>query len=103
MPRHTVVCDETITAVELTGPFAELRALRDAIHGIVSASPRPEMARVLGSPGPEDAKTPPLRGNGGLWANGSISDVMVELAGLEPATSWVRFGLVGEQLVLEKR
>jgi site-specific DNA recombinase len=96
------VCDETITATELSGPFAELRALRDAIHGVVSASPRPELVRVLGSPRPQDAKTPAPSGERGSLGNGSISDVMVELAGLEPATSWVRFGRSARRFCVER-
>ncbi len=84
------VCDETITEAELAGPFAELRAFHNTLRGMVSATPNPTPASIVASTLPQNAKTPvPWRERGSLDV-GSISDVMVELGGLEPPTSWVR-------------
>ena len=80
------VCDETITATELTGPFAALCDLRDAIHQLPSTTPYPAPA-VIASTLPQDAKAPVPSGERELLDVGSISEVLVELAGIEPATS----------------
>jgi site-specific DNA recombinase len=79
------VCEETITAAELTGPFAALRDLRDAIHRLPSSTPYPAPA-VTASTLP-NAKAPVPNGERGLLDVGSISDVLVELVGIEPTTS----------------
>jgi site-specific DNA recombinase len=84
------VCDEAITDAELAGPFAELRDLRDAIHGVLRATPNPMPASVLANTMPPNARAPvPWREREPLDV-GSISEVLVELGGLEPPTSWVR-------------
>ena len=81
------ICDETVTAAELAGPFAELRDFYNALRGIVNATPNPTPATLVASTLPQDAKTPvPWRERGSLDV-GSISNVMVELVGLEPTTS----------------
>jgi hypothetical protein len=87
--KSLYVCDETITAAELAGPFAELRDLRNAIHGVHSTTPNPASAAAVISTIPQDAKTPAPWGERGSLDVGSISDVLVELAGLEPATFWL--------------
>ena len=85
--KSLYVCDETITEAELAGPFAELRALRNTIHGIVSTTPYPAPANAVASTLPQNAKTPvPWRERGSLDV-GSISNVLVELVGIEPTTS----------------
>jgi site-specific DNA recombinase len=78
------VCDETITAVELAGPFAELRNLSDAIH---DTTPHPLSAAIAAELGARNAKTPVPWGDREPLDVGSISNVMVEPAGIEPATS----------------
>ena len=83
------VCDETITNAELAGPFAELRALHNAIRGVVDATTAPIQAILAETPGPNGKVPDPWRDREPL-AVGSISNVMVELARLELATSWVR-------------
>jgi site-specific DNA recombinase len=82
------VCDETITQAELAEPFAALRAFYDAIRGVPSNTPEatPVPAAVAGAT-PENAKAPVLWEERELFDVGSISDVMVELVGLEPTTS----------------
>jgi site-specific DNA recombinase len=80
------VCDETITDAELAGPFAEMRALRDAIHGVVSATTAPALA-TFASVFPQTPKAPdPWQDRKPLDA-GSISNVMVGPPGLEPGTN----------------
>jgi hypothetical protein len=69
------VCDETITNVELTGPFAALRELRDTIHS--GTTPYPVPATVASTP-PQDAKSPGPGWERGLLDAGSISEVLVE-------------------------
>ena len=87
--KSLYICDETITEAELAGPFAQLRDLRDAIYRLPSTTPYPAPA-VVASTDPRKAKTPaPWRERGSLDV-GSISNVLVELGGLEPPTSWVR-------------
>jgi DNA invertase Pin-like site-specific DNA recombinase len=96
------VCDETVSAAELAQPFAEVRALRDAIHGAISTTAARTLA-AFASAFAANGKAPvPWQGRE-LLAIGSISDGMVELAGLEPATSWVRFGRSGRRLCVEIR
>jgi site-specific DNA recombinase len=83
------VCDETITTAELAGPFAELRTFHNTLRGTISATPNPAPATALASTLPQNAKVPdPWRDREPLDV-GSISDVLVELAGLEPATFWL--------------
>jgi site-specific DNA recombinase len=82
------VCDETVTATELAEPFAELRNLRSTIHGVVEATTAPTPAAPAGTPGPNGKVPDPWRDREPL-AVGSISNVLVELAGLEPATFWL--------------
>jgi hypothetical protein len=67
----------------LAGPFAELRALHNAIRGITNGSRNTKPTTVVASKIPIDAKTPaPWRERGSLGV-GSISNVMVELADLK--------------------
>jgi site-specific DNA recombinase len=75
------VCDETITHAELAEPFAELRALYNAIRGIPAPS-----AAVGASATPGNAKAPVLWEEREPFDVGSISDVMVGLVGVEPPT-----------------
>jgi site-specific DNA recombinase len=81
------VCDETITQADLAEPFAQLRALYNAIRGISSISDPAPTAAVSASATPENAKAPVLWEEREPFDVGSISDVMVELVGLEPTTS----------------
>jgi site-specific DNA recombinase len=81
------VCDETITQADLAEPFAQLRALYNAIRGISSISDPAPTATVSVSATPENAKAPVLWEEREPFDVGSISDVMVELVGLEPTTS----------------
>jgi hypothetical protein len=84
------VCDETITKTELAGPFAELRTFHNTLRGIVNDTPNPTPATILASTLPQDAKTPaPWRERGSLDV-GSISNVLVGRAGIEPATLGLR-------------
>ena len=81
------ICDETITKADLAGPFAELRTFHNTLRGIISTTPHPTPATALASTLPQNAKTPaPWRERGSLDV-GSISDVLVELVGIEPTTS----------------
>ena len=81
------VCDETITAAELAGPFAELRALHNAIRGIASSTRIPAQAEIIATTGAQHAEAPvPYREREPLDV-GSISNVMVEPTGIEPVTS----------------
>jgi site-specific DNA recombinase len=80
------VCDETITHAELAKPFAELRALYNAIRGIPAPAPT---AAVVASATPGNATAPVLWEEREPFDVGSISDVMVELVGLEPTTFWL--------------
>jgi hypothetical protein len=82
------VCDETITATELTGPFAALCDLRDAIHRLPSTTPYPAPA-VIASTLPQDAKAPVPSEERELLDVGSISEVLVGTGGFEPPTSRV--------------
>jgi site-specific DNA recombinase len=77
------ICDETIVNVELTKPVAQLRALRNAVHG--TSDPQP--ATAVASTAAEYAKTPVPRQERGSLDIGSISEVMVEPTGIEPVTS----------------
>ncbi len=84
------VCDETITTAELAGPFAELRDLRNAIHGVLNTTPNPtSAATTIASTIPQNAKAPVPWGEREPLDGGSISNVMVELVGLEPTTFWL--------------
>jgi site-specific DNA recombinase len=84
------VCDETIAAAELAGPFAELRALHNAIRATSGSTPIPAPVEIAATTDAQYAEAPvPWREREPLDV-GSIYDVMVDLAGLEPATSWVR-------------
>ena len=51
------VCDEIVTDAELTGPFAALRDLRNAIHQLPSTTPYPAPA-ITASTLPKNAKAP---------------------------------------------
>jgi site-specific DNA recombinase len=79
------VCDETIANVEMTGPFAALCDFRDAIHQLPSSTPYPAPA-IAASTLP-NAKAPIPSRERELLDVGSISNALVELAGIEPATS----------------
>ncbi len=80
------VCDETITQAELAEPFAQLRALYNAIRGIPSTTDTVPTVDAVASATPENAKAPVLWEEREPFDVGSISDVMVGPAGLEPAT-----------------
>jgi site-specific DNA recombinase len=83
--KSLYVCEELITTDELTGPFATLRDLRDAIHRLPSNTPYPAPTTATASTLP-NAKAPvPSREREHLDV-GSISDVLVGEAGFEPAT-----------------
>ena len=80
------ICDEIVTTAELTGPFAALRDLRDAIHQLPSSTPYPAAADIA-STLPQNAKAPvPNREREPLDV-GSISEQMVGETGFEPATA----------------
>jgi site-specific DNA recombinase len=82
------VCDETITAAELAEPFAQLRALYNAIRSIPDPNPAaPPLASVGAAAAPENAKAPVPSRERELLAVGSTNDVMVEPTGIEPVTS----------------
>jgi site-specific DNA recombinase len=81
------VCDETITKTDLAGPFAELRTFHNTLRGIISTTPNPTPATALASTLPQNAKVPVPWGEREPLDVGSISNVLVELAGIEPATS----------------
>jgi hypothetical protein len=83
------VCDETITDAELAGPFAEMRTLRDAIHGVVSATTAPSLAAFEGAFPQTPRASDPWQDRKPLDA-GSISDVMVGRVGIEPTTLGLR-------------
>ena len=79
------ICDEIVTTAELTGPFAALRNLRDAIHQLPSTTPHPAPATVASTL--PNAKAPvPNREREPLDV-GSISYEMVGETGFEPATA----------------
>jgi len=80
------VCEETVTAAEMTGPFAALRDLRDAIHRLPSSTPHPAPA-VVASTLPKNAKAPVPSGERELLDVGSISEVLVETVGVEPTSA----------------
>ena len=85
--KSLYVCEELISADELTGPFAALRDLRDAIHRLPSSTPYPAPATATASTLPHNANAPvPSREREHLDV-GSISELMVGAAGFEPATS----------------
>jgi hypothetical protein len=65
--KSLYVCDEIITGAELAGPFAELRDLRNTIHGIVSTTPHPAPATAVPARYPKTPRPPCPGGNGGLW------------------------------------
>jgi hypothetical protein len=71
------VCDETITQAELAEPFAQLRALYNAIRGIPSTSDTAPTAAVVASATPENAKAPVLWEEREPFDVGSVSDVVV--------------------------
>jgi site-specific DNA recombinase len=81
------ICDETITQADLAEPFAELRALHNAIRGIPDSTPDPMPTGASADAAPKDAKGPVPLGEREPFDVGSISNVMVEPAGIEPATS----------------
>jgi site-specific DNA recombinase len=82
------VCDETITHAELAEPFAQLRALYNAIRGIPSStSDSAPTAAAVASVAQENAKAPVPWEEREPFDVGSISGVMVELVGIEPTTS----------------
>jgi site-specific DNA recombinase len=79
--------DEVVTDAELTGPFAALRDLRDAIHRLPgSTTPYPAPA-VVASTLPQDAKAPAPKGERGLLDFGSTNDVLVPPPGVEPGST----------------
>jgi hypothetical protein len=82
------VTDDEITGDELAEPFAQLRTLQEAMHGVVDATtaekpPTSCAQRTAKGPSPDWGQEP--------LAIGANCDVMVELGGLEPPTSWVRW------------
>jgi site-specific DNA recombinase len=81
------VCDEAITETDLAEPFAEIRALHEAICALPASAPDLAQAIARAETGRESAKAPVLQEEREPLAVGSISDVMVELVGLEPTTS----------------
>ncbi len=81
------VCDETITKAELAGPFAELRDFHNTLRGIVSTTPDSTPATAVASTLPQNAKVPVPWGEREPLDVGSISNVLVELVGIEPTTS----------------
>ncbi len=84
------VCDETITAAELAGPFAELRALHNAIRATTSSTPIPAPAEIAATTAFQHAEAPvPWREREPLDV-GSIYDVMVGRVGIEPTTLGLR-------------
>jgi site-specific DNA recombinase len=88
------VCDETITQAQLAEPFAELRALHNAIRGIPDTTPaKPPLVRAAASARPDDAEGPdPCRGREPS-RGGSISNVLVRMRGLEPPQSYLHTDL----------
>jgi site-specific DNA recombinase len=80
------VCDETIAAGQLAEPFAELRALHNAIRHATNATPA-HAGTIAAIPAAQNAKAPVPWEEREPLDVGSISDVMVELVGLEPTTS----------------
>jgi site-specific DNA recombinase len=84
-----LVIDEEIDDHVLAEPFRQLldddlsRLLAEATP--VAKRPKEPVGALVGVGASENDRTPDL-----FLAGGSISDAMVELAGLEPATSWVR-------------
>jgi site-specific DNA recombinase len=79
------VCDETITATALAEPFAALRALHNAIHGLPDPAPAGSVPADDGpETAPENAKGPqPARGRAPFRV-GSNNDILVRPSGLEP-------------------
>ena len=80
------VCDETITTAELAEPFAELRSLQNAVHGLDQTTPATQPAPSLAYIASLNAEAPAPRKEREPLDVGSISNVMVELVGLEPTT-----------------
>jgi hypothetical protein len=81
------ICDEVVTDDELTGPFAALRDLREAIHRLPgTTTPYPAPA-ITASTLPQDAKAPAPRGERGLLDVGSTNDILVPPPGVEPGST----------------
>ena len=84
------VCDEDVENSELNSPYEEIRIVSEATRIVNQAA---EKLRDEGQPAlvaAHNGKAPAPEKGAGALAQGSISTSMVELAGLEPATSWVR-------------
>ena len=79
--------DGTIESAELTTVYAALATWEPGLG-------RPRHLTALPSPTEGSNKKNP---DPVSWGQGSHNDVMVELAGLEPATSWVRCGRSGRR------
>jgi site-specific DNA recombinase len=75
------VSDEEITRTELAEPFAQLHVLHGVVDGATVKKPSAGDKRTTKGPRPDRGQEP--------LVIGSISNVMVELAGLEPATFWL--------------
>jgi site-specific DNA recombinase len=91
------VCDETISQAQLAEPFAELRALHNAIRGIPDTAPaKPTLARAAASAPPDDTEGPdPCRGRE-PFRGGSISNVLVLSGGLQLPGKMAYFHRIGE-------
>jgi site-specific DNA recombinase len=75
------VCDETITQAELAEPFAQLRALHNAIHSLPSSNHKADRRRQRC---PQNAKgSNPYRGLEPFRV-GSNNETLVRRSGLEP-------------------
>ena len=77
------VCDETIVAAELAGPFAELHALHSAIRGIAT-TPIPAAVEIVPTTAARHGEAPVPWLEREPLAIGSISEVMVELGDSNP-------------------
>ncbi len=85
------ISHEDVERSDLKSPFDAIRVLSEATRIVNEAATGREAEQIeTGVQGAENGKAPEPDEASGALALSSISNSMVELAGLEPATSWVR-------------
>jgi len=82
------IAEDGVEGSQLTQEIAEVVNLAKARKNGQSASAAPSLGS--GASGTKNPEAPDSAGESGASVGGSIRTEMVELAGLEPATSWVR-------------
>jgi hypothetical protein len=92
------VCEETITAAELTGPFAALYDLHKTRSTLSPAAPRTPRRPSSPARCPRTPKPPRPGGNGGFWTLVRLTTFLVPPSGVEPGSTAVRGRVLGKAI-----